>query len=233
MTKSKTTTVATSSDLFGAVESVMDSVGFSLCGKINGRIVSFAMRAVAADERSAKAVSTIDGYNDAMAELDQLAANTEFFSNAGRESDTMPAVEVLAKWLAVREELSNHFNVASQPLIENFKFILERAASANDMTADQLEQLSTLSGVNAASVQAARAKKNEADFGRTKERVLKSIQLIADTGVDHDVSSIQEDINDVILDAVGSAKKAAVKTANNTDEALASLILLKSIEDTL
>ena len=224
---------STNNELFVSIESVMDSVGFSLCGKINGRIISASMRAVAAADRVEKHVGHIDGYNDAIAELDALASTTEFFSNAGRESTISVPSEILAKWLAVREELSNHFNVASQPLIENFKFILERAAGANDMSEDQLEQLSKLSGVAAAGVKAARAKKQQSDFGRTKERVLKAIQLIADTGPDHDVEAIRAEISDLILDSIKSGKKMAVKTANNTDEALASLILLNAIEDTI
>jgi hypothetical protein len=213
---------------------VKELVGFSLMGKVNGKIARYSMRLAGKQQRAG---ATIDAANDIMAEFDAAIANREFLSNSGvaTEDDR----ELLEQWIDVKEWLvSVGFQPA--PIVEMFRFMLNQTASQATakhlVTDDQVQTMAKLSGMKPEAVRAAKAASVAREIARSKDTVMQALDLVEDVyaGRRPDGEPPEElpaELDEMLLAAIQSGKRSAVKIANSTEEALGSLALLRAAED--
>ena len=223
-------------------------IGFSLISKLNGKIVSASMRAAHADLTTPQVGSDgIDAYNDALARMEAAAAGSDFLDNAGIEQVVRDPREELRAYLFVHSILSDdpvYGDYASKrPVFENFKFILGRAASADAGSEEEMQKVSKASGLSLEEVKQSFAKTHAREFARTEERVLRAIEIITEVGtpIEGETVAFDSDRTDIpeidpsvfdtmVSESFDAGRKSAVKLANNTEDAIASLVLLKASE---
>ena len=211
-------------------------IGYSLMAKINGRILRHSMRAATTDLKKAEA-GGIDGINDVLSELDELAQSNEWFANAGLNKEVKTDLDILTEWLHTRVWLVDN-GFQELDLMDSFKYILTQEREKRSTSEDELAQMARLSGMSenviAKSLQLAADKA----MSRTKTTVFKALEIVSgierpmwsgtgDTGMFRP----PEDLKEMVYDAIQSGKKAALRSARSTKEALGALMLLKVEED--
>lgn len=203
----------------------LQMVGFSLGGKINGRIVSCAM-SLANKELN---VGGVDGYNDFLAELQAVEDSSEAISNMGFEP-RMDKQKELACWVGARTLLIEAGQKPS-PLSESFAFILNRTQNKELCKDDEAEKLAKLAGMSADDICKTFEARKERDVERTKDTIRKAMQIVAD--VIPDTTTNPPGLEELVLESIQSGRKSAIKMADNAEDALGSLMLLKIFEDTV
>jgi len=224
-------------------EQTLGYVGFSLMAKINGRIVSRAMSAVSrqGQELDAVTVAKLEGFTD---DRDFLADEQE--PPAGLSKAITPQLE-LAQWLGVRAMLADA-KVEPHSIGDNLIYIMNRAGAQATAVDDEAEiaKVARQTGFSVEDVVAMFGKNRKRDYDRTVDRLKSAKMLIEDTLPDMDftqsidVESIDLDgvinpseLSLIVSSAIASGKKSAVRTSENTTEALASLVLLQAVDDTI
>jgi hypothetical protein len=223
--------------------STKDLIGFSLMGKINGRIAATAMRMA---NRAQRQGNGIDALNDALSEFDAEMTNRAFLNSTGVE--TPSDAEALEAWVRTKEWLIAE-GFKPSPLVETFRYMLERAGTRHASTDEQLEMMAKLSGMSVEAIKASQATSTAREVARTKATVIAAIDLVEEvyTRIADDIDGMQmtesglmvrgtpwtppEEFKEILLAAIQSGKRSAIKIANSTEEALGSLALLRAAED--
>jgi hypothetical protein len=218
-------------------------IGFSLMGKINGRIAATSMRMAGRAQREGDG---IDALNDALADFDEEMANRAFLNGTGVEVPSDD--EALEAWVRTKEWLVSE-GFRPSPLIETFRFMLERAGTRHASTDEQLDMMAKLSGMSVAAIKSAQATSTAREVARTKATVMAAIDLVEEVygRVKEDFEGMQmtetglvvrgtpweppAEFKEIVLAAIQSGKRSAIKIANSTEEALGSLALLRAAED--
>ncbi len=204
----------------------LDLIGFQLSSKVTWKILKPAFQLARTDTQVAEA-SGIDGLNDHLAKLAQMEAENEFFETTGLGDSTADPRKEIASWLAVRQILVER-GVKVQPFVENFKFLINRAATDMPTEAD-MERLAELSGISKDEVEKTYKMKAGRNAGRTIRDCEGAMEVINSIAPDdtHDPA----DLDEVVNEAIAASKKSAIIMANSVEDAMANAIFLKAMEE--
>lgn len=216
-------------------DEIKDLISYSLMAKVNGRIVRHSMRAAAAE---LKLPNDLESLNDALAELDAAAQTAAWFDEAGIDHNETTDLDLLDHWLRTSVWLEAR-GFKALPLLESFKFIMKSSAEKRVASPLEVEQMARLSGMTAEQIMKANKVATDREVQRTKNTVLKALELVGRTDrndlkhlADEDsYFELPEDFNELLLGAIASGKKQAIKNSRSTQDALGALFLLKAEED--
>jgi len=212
----------------------LDLVGFSLDGKVKGRILRHSMRIVNQKVHSVTAAllkSDVDGldidaFNDFEAELEEIESRNQFYESTGFNKPETDQ-ESLAKWLGVRLALSESgFKITA--MSDMFKFIINKAADELILDDKDTSQTAKLSGLKESAVRDLLTRKALKNLASTKERCLEALHLINDI---EPVAETPTDFDKLMLAAIESSKKSAIIRSRTSQDAITNLILIKAMED--
>jgi hypothetical protein len=216
-------------------DEIKDLIGYSLMAKVNGRIVRHSMRAAAAQMNGP---SDLESLNDALAEFDAATQSDAWFDEAGLDKDQRSDVELCDHWIRTKFWLEAR-GFKDIPLLDSFRFILKSAGEKRLATDTEVEQMAKLSGMTVEQITKANLVATKKEIERTKNTVLKALDIVKMTErsdlrhlADEDsFFEVPEDLNEILLEAIASGKKQAIRNSRSTKDALGALFLLKAEED--
>lgn len=209
-----------------------DLIAFTLSGKVAGRISSLSMSLAGAQVRRSKHLSdsdqpAIDEFNARMAELDQIESQNEFFDHAGQSAPVDKEGQLRA-WLGVRHVMINRgYNPSA--LAENFKYMIEQTIIRNNPDEVALQSLAEASGFTLEQTRDIYKGKAKRAIDETMEVSTHAMRLVNDYEPDDSVTP--EGFNEIVHDAIESSRKSAIVRGNSTNDAMASLMILKVMEE--
>lgn len=212
-------------DLLDMDSAILDLIGFSLSGKIAGQIVGCSMRIAT---KSIVGEQSIDGFEAELNELRKVEADRMTTDSNGIEPEASDE-EQLTSWLGCRA-LMAEAGYNNKPLSDTFGFILQRSA-LNTTTDTQLEELATASAMPIETLKKEYETKHAESHAHTKKVVFKALDIVQNT--QPNIHDTPKQLPAMVLAAVMSGRKSAVKMSNNTEEAVASNILLTAFEQSV
>lgn len=208
-----------------------DLISFVLSGKVAGRITSLAMSLAGTQIRRSSHLDesdqpAIDEFNSRMAELDQIESQNEFFSNAGIEQPLDKEHELRA-WLGVRHVMVERGYVPSA-LAENFKWMIEQTIKRNNPSDKELQELADASDFDLEQMRTIYKAKSKRAIDDTMEVSTHAMRLVND--YEPDEMTTPDGFDDIVHASIERSQKSAIVRGNNTEDALANLIVLKAMQ---
>lgn len=218
-------------------------VEYSLMAKINGRILRYSMREAG---RAARKVG--DDVEDALNDIAASNLSDRWFSeNAGKAPVTN--WDLLISTVCVREWLVSH-GYRPLPLIDSFKYVLEQAGAKRSLTNEEVESMAKIAGMSTDTIRKSRETAANREFERTRTVVKEAVSLV-DAAYNEAATLMEgpegfamngernptgtweppEELREIVVEALESAKKGALRSARSTEEALGSLALIRATED--
>lgn len=207
-----------------------DLIAFPLSGKVAGRISSLAMSLAGTQVRRATHLDesdqpSIDKFNDMLAELDQIESQNKFFELTGLETPINKEQQLRA-WLGVRQVLVER-GFTPSPLAENFKYIIEQTIKRNNPSAEEIELLAQSSDLTVEAITATYKAKAKRAVDDSIEVATHAMRLLND--YEPDEMTTPDGFDAIVKSAIEQSQKSAIVRANNTEEALANLMVLKAM----
>lgn len=214
-------------ELIMADSDTKTAVAFSLMGKVNGRIFSYAGQLVGR-ARAVGAGGGIDAFNDLCAALDEMGVEDLVRDGFGWDKPADPAEE-LARWLGVRVLLAGH-GYTPHEFAETAKFLMAKSIEDTPKWSEaDLEVAAKATGISAADLAKAKETDRARDLKRQQERLIQAVQLIRDTAPD--TAELPATFSTIAMDAMRSAKLGAIRRGKTLTDSLGTLMLIKRIED--
>lgn len=216
--------VSTHGTNFYLEDSEKEAITFSLSSMVSWSVTKAALACVRETPDISSTDGGIDVYNDFFSALDAAVANTDFFSKTG-QAPRASNKERLKAWLGFAE-----MNGLELDTVNNLKFLMESTES-NRYSNEQIEQLAGATGVDQATVW----KTNEAEVKENQEKLRKhaieAIELIANTSPNYEISDIEEELRELIVNACKSSRKGIGKRRGSFSDKMSDLSIIKTIED--
>lgn len=208
-----------------------DLIAFTLSGKVAGRISSNAMSIAGSQVRRSQHLDesdqpAIDEFNNRMAELDLIESQNEFFDKAGQAAPIDKEQELRA-WLGVRHIIVDR-GFAPTKLSDNFKWMIEQTIKRNNPSEVELKELADAGGFTLQQITDIYKAKSKRAIDETIEVATHALRLVND--YEPDESTTPNGFHEIVHDAIETSRKSAVVRSNNTDEAMANIILLKAMQ---
>ena len=161
-----------------------DLLSYSLMGKLNGRLISYAMR-VANETLNETTTNGIDGFNELMTDMNATLASMDFMSNAGLPQKSNR--EQLQAWANAYVLTTQAGFIPNPTLSDSLRFMLKNSmeqAAAKPISNSELTALARACGLPVVQLErdivAGRQAKQQRDRERDALRFQAAAKLIAE-----------------------------------------------------
>lgn len=229
----------------------LDFIGFSLAGKINGRIVSYAMRVARNDMFAQRDESeegpSIDQMNDLEAYFESNKAGADFIANSGLERpDPEWLRDQLRRWMGCRATLADRYAEAGRdpeisPISENLTYIARNAGKEMTLEQHDIDRLVAMTGQPAEYHVAVFKKKKDRSVGETFDQVKRAYAIIGEVEPLFETpepapvrgahGQYEDEYTNVFNAAIESGQKVAEQRARSVEDAIAATASLRALKE--